>query len=544
MARTNNCLRCLRSISFLIWAIAATTFSVAGISLAQSNQNSPLGTNLNTLTFFSPELAFSDIFKQSRVWKSATSSNPNDSRPLDIDENGWVRSLLPGQYAATHMVISIDKGYPGGIYTLLYDGAGEIVLGNDVSEIISSEPGRIVFRVQPSTGGITLQVRSVNPSNYIRNIRVILPGANESELFYRPFLDSIANYRVIRFLGWMIPDGLEEVFEGNWEKRPLPTWATQAPGGSPERFPIFNRGVALEYMIELANQANADPWFTIPHLATDDYIRKFAEMVKQRLAPNRKAYVEWSNEVWNWQFPQTRYADQKAQELGLGSLHEYYARRSIEMFNIWTSVFGNEQARFVRVLAVQSSVPGPAKRTMDYRHEIYGLASENADALAIAPYLIDLHGEETGRTVDQVLDQLPESMDFFLGRAAEQAANASARGLVLIAYEGGQHLVGKFAAVNDAALNQLYDAANRHPRMKDLYLTYLARWRALGGQLFVHYSSMSNYSKWGRWGSLEYMGQPRSTAPKYDALQQFITENPAWWLDGDRTPPSAPVLLE
>ena len=80
--------------------------------------------------------------------------------------------------------------------------------------------------------------------------------------------------------------------------------------------------------------------------------------------------------------------------------------------------------------------------------------------------------------------------------------------------------------------------------MKDLYLTYLARWKALGGQLFVHYSSMSNYSKWGRWGSLEYMGQPRSTAPKFDALQQFITDNPPWWLDGDRTPPSAPVLLE
>ena len=228
MARTNNCLRCLRSISFLICAIAATTFSVAGTSLAQSNQNSPLGTNLGSLNDWSPEFVFSDIFKQSRVWVSVTGSNYDDGRTIDLDENGWVRSLLPGQYAATHMVNNLDKGYPGGIYTLLYDGAGEIVLRNDVSQIVSSEPGRIVFRVQPSKGGISLQIRSVNPSNYIRNIRVILPGANESELFYRPFLDSIANYRVIRFLGWMIPDGLEEAFEGNWENRPLPTWAPAA----------------------------------------------------------------------------------------------------------------------------------------------------------------------------------------------------------------------------------------------------------------------------------------------------------------------------
>lgn len=33
----------------------------------------------------------------------------------------------------------------------------------------------------------------------------------------------------------------------------------------------------------------------------------------------------------------------------------------------------------------------------------------------------------------------------------------------------------------------------------------------------------------GRLGALEYLEQPRAAAPKYEALQTFIEQNPAWW---------------
>ena len=39
-------------------------------------------------------------------------------------------------------------------------------------------------------------------------------------------------------------------------------------------------GVALEYMIALCNELEADPWFCIPHTATDEYVREFAKQVK------------------------------------------------------------------------------------------------------------------------------------------------------------------------------------------------------------------------------------------------------------------------
>src|SRR5262249_28998676 len=105
-------------------------------------------------------------------------------------------------------------------------------------------------------------------------------------------------------------------------------------------------------------------------------------------------------------------------------------------------------------------------------------------------------------------------------------ALADSRGLALVAYEGGQHMVGLYGAINDPALNALFDAFNRDPRIGPLYLDYLAGWKAAGGELFVHFNDIGRFGKWGRWGALEYVAQPRQAAPKFDALQIFIEKNP------------------
>jgi hypothetical protein len=99
----------------------------------------------------------------------------------------------------------------------------------------------------------------------------------------------------------------------------------------------------------------------------------------------------------------------------------------------------------------------------------------------------------------------------------------------LIAYEGGQHMLGIQGAENNAELTALFLSFNRDPRIKQLYLDYLATWKQTGGELFVHYRDAGRYTKWGSWGALEYADQPRSAAPKYDALRTFIEQNPVWW---------------
>ena len=68
-----------------------------------------------------------------------------------------------------------------------------------------------------------------------------------------------------------------------------------------------------------------------------------------------------------------------------------------------------------------------------------------------------------------------------------------------------------------------------HPRMKQLYLDYLAGWKQSGGTLMAVFSSMGTYSKWGSWGLLEYHGQPPAEAPKYQAVLEFLHANARWW---------------
>ena len=56
-------------------------------------------------------------------------------------------------------------------------------------------------------------------------------------------------------------------------------------------------GMPLEYMVQLANHVGAAPWFTLNHMADDDFHRQFAQQVKATLRPDVKVYVEWSNEA-------------------------------------------------------------------------------------------------------------------------------------------------------------------------------------------------------------------------------------------------------
>ena len=65
-----------------------------------------------------------------------------------------------------------------------------------------------------------------------------------------------------------------------------------------------------------------------------------------------KIYVEYSNEVWNGQFKQSKYAGEQGQKLGFGekpweAAWHYTAYRSVEIFRIWEDVFGGRE-RLVR----------------------------------------------------------------------------------------------------------------------------------------------------------------------------------------------------
>ncbi|MCR4303448.1 MAG: hypothetical protein NUV63_04355 [Gallionella sp.] len=511
-----------------------STFVIAGfVALAccnasagastDANVNSPLGTNLSSVVDWSTEWVFVDVFKMSRTWTSQRDgSGWGQGGALDLDPNGWVKSLRPGQSADALMLWRGNESGSPGKYLVLYDGEGTLRFSGSAT-VENTAPGRIVLNVNPKNHdeGLVLKIVSTNPSNYIRNIRVIRPGFEatyQNQIFHPLFLDRIRKFKVLRFMNWQKITDSPLI---DWSDRTTPDTYTQT-GSS---------GVALEYMIDLANMLNADPWFNMPHQASDDFVRRFAYMVKERLNPNLKVYIEYSNEIWNGQFQQSRYAAQQGLALGLSNKSSeaqlrFQSRRSLEIFNIWENVFGSTD-RLVRVLATQAANPWTTTTVLDWNN-----AKLKTDAVAIAPYFCGIAGRGDVKgilamTAEQLLDYCSNEITTRVKEWMNSQHTAiSSRGLDMIAYEGGQHLAGVSANQNNQQLTDLFISANRHPRMKDLYATYLNQWKASGGEMFVNFISVNAFGKIGSWGSLEYQDQDPATAPKYRALMEYIAADP------------------
>lgn len=516
-------------------------------STGRPNDRSPLGTNLSGIADWSTEIPFIDLFRMSRELTSGSAQAWADGRKLDCDPHGWLKSLAPGQEARTVMLNG--SRFRDGRYVVLYEGRGEYrYAGSARLDGAASRPGRDVLSLERARGdtGITMDFSSIASGDPMRNIRVVPPGGacevdrarfcdpehpcasgacltfaeHHDELIFHPdFLASIQRYGMIRFMDWTQTNNSEVV---SWEQRGKvenQTWATRG-------------GVPFEIMVKLANQLGAQPWFTIPHQANDDYVRKLAELLKATVDPNLPIWVEWSNEVWNPMFQQYLYARRRAVELGYsddfqGSLR-FQAKRSLEVFKIFEGVLGKERVK--TVLGSQAGNTWVSTELLDYD----GMAG-HVDALAIAPYFgwiaqPDELPKVRAMSVDQLIARtrdvmVPETKKWL----ADQGAVAKAHHVELVAYEAGQHFVGAGGAENDEQLNKLFDAVNRDPRMKELYTTYLDNWKASGGTWLNHFNNCDAWSKWGRWGALENMQQPRAEAPKFDALMTFIEKNPRWW---------------
>ena len=508
-----------------------------------------LGTGLSGVADWSPELAFVDVFKTSRAWISGSPEAWSDDRPVVTNEQGWVTSLAPNQVVRTVMLWDPDgRHYPSGRYTVLYDGEGEIQYKFGAAKAVdASSPGGDAVDVDPSKGGVGLFILSTNPQNPLRNIRFVMPGgvtddapfrhrlappkeapdsyhafsdSCEEQVFNPVFLDRLRGYAFIRFMDWQ-----------HTNNSPLATWADRP--GVPDARWSTPKGVPLEIMIDLANRLDIDAWFCMPHLADDAFVEQFAAMVKERLNPGLRVYVEHSNEVWNAMFEQSQYAERRGLELGLHTDPKlaklyYHSRRTVEIMRIWERVFGSTD-RLVRVMGAQAAGTWASEQLLAYQD-----AAQHVDALGIAPYFGGYLGapQEQARvsamSVDAVFDELrsralPEVEEWMKG----QAAIAAKHGLGLVAYEGGQHLVGVGPPQQSDTINALFDAVNRDRRMKGLYLDYFALWREHVNGPFAHFVNCTAYTKYGRWGALEYLSQPRAAAPKYDALQMLIEDTRA-----------------
>lgn len=522
----------------------------------ESHSQLALGTNLSGISDWSTQMPFIDAFKSSRKWiTQCKSGDPGCSggwgtqefEKLDLDEYGWVKSLPkpedPPEYTRVGTLLFRDvERYPGGKYVVLYEGEGKIEYQFDASkDEIASVPGRDVINVTPSSAGIYLIITETDPQktgNYIRNIRVV-PAEYEStyadEIFNPKFLAKINQFKALRFMDWMETNNSEQ---SEWKKRPKVENASYS----------YDGGVPLEIMVELTDRLQVDPWFNMPHQATDEYLTNFARLVKETVDPNLTIYVEYSNEVWNPQFTQFHWVRDNGPVPGGTTSFQPYGVRTAQMCDIWKGVFGEESHRVKCVMGTQTANPWVAGQVLNcdrwseapcYQHGIDALAitgyfsgrlGKPKYEEAIEAWLQDPNIDEFAMAMTQlkdgsVLATEGDNTSDLLDRFNKYSEMARDKGLELVVYEGGSHVVGVGKVVNNQKITEFFIELHRRPEFYDRYMEMLNAWKNTSGNrtVFMHFTDIGRPSKWGSWGALEYVDQESS--PRYDALMDFIQQN-------------------
>lgn len=527
------------------------------------SDNPVLAFTLSTPEDWSPGMPFLDLMKTARPWIGHVAAERWGGMTAAelraggfLDAEGWVRAVPPGaEKVGTVFGWGNQPGAAAtrkGLYVLVYRGRGMIELGGD-AVVLARAPGRIVFELRTGAQNWWLNILQTDPAgtgDYIRDMSIVaeryLPLYAAGAVFNPDWLALVREARVLRFVGWMRTIDSRVV---SWADRPDP------------HGPADPRGVALEHMVRLANEAGADPWFTMPHMADADYIRRFAEYVRDHLDPRLTVRVEWSNEVWNWQFEETRWALERSKaEWGRAAHADYAAKKAVETAQIWRDVFREAPERLRTVLATQTVNARHTQQLLDApvwrrkERQAYVPPATVFDELAVTTYFgvpltadmeeraallramddpaIDIDAHIAGRLRDPAfaggLPRLAEAL-----RA--QKALARAAGLDLVLYEGGQHVHQFIPATRDgkttpeadiARLQAVLAAFCRSAEMGALYRELWDLWAEIGEGPFMQYSDISRPGPYGSWGLYSHLGD---STPRARAVEDLAARAAPWW---------------
>jgi len=274
-------------------------------------------------------------------------------------------------------------------------------------------------------------------------------------------------------------------------------------------------GVAVEWQIDLCNRVGADLWMNIPCTADSDYCFQLAGLIKSQLNGNLKIYVEWANEIWNWGCPNTVYARNRADTVGLTNLdvgaycdpwRKYDVYASVRTFEQFEKVFGANSPRLVKVIAGQV---GYHWNGYDFNHMVKGdLAclknavinpgNETFNAYAMAPYI----GGASVAAETSAIASEAQNMAW-----AKNSLDST--GISLVCYEGG---------ADNYPDNNL--ALTRDPGQEMAYVNYLTAMAPYCDGVFNQYCFYG-----GCWGLKHAPGDSASISPKWRGWQKYWAVN-------------------
>jgi len=336
----------------------------------------PVGMNIGANNYYSQCLVYNDVMKTASDWISfnAEGSSPWNTElvaQIPFDSLGYPLAIpyTPRNEVAQRVRFLINNNYLG-TYILMFDGEGDISIHSAAHQKLAAN--KYSIELTGVTSHVWIDIERSVEGNHIRNMRII-PAAYENTeeqmpQFYDKFLQGLEPFGAFRFMDWMRINGSQQK---SWQDRSRPDYYSQG----------LANGMPIEDAIALCNTLQADAWFCVPHQADDDYITRFAQMVRNQLDPDLKVYVEYSNEVWNWGFDQSHYVGQNAPGHNnqyvidaLTAIHptEYIhpekdAYMMQRTFRLWSEVFtGADRDRLVRVATGQHAWVDNTRRILEY----------------------------------------------------------------------------------------------------------------------------------------------------------------------------------
>jgi len=534
-----------------------------------------LGVGLAEIADWSTQQPFVDLMKSARPWVGHLPGqwggwgHEELSAGGHLDPQGWPLRIPAPLTAIATLILSdqpAEAASLAGRYRVSYRGQGELRLDGRAA-VVSRRAGEIVFDYTPGPGSVVLTIAGTDPrgtGDHIRDI-VVVKEANldlhaAGATFNPDWLARIDGVAEVRFMDWMMTNGSTI---SSWAERPLTSDYTYALRGAP-----------AEIMVELANKLDVDAWFNMPHRADDDYFRRFAALVRDGLEHERKVYVEYSNEIWNWMFEQAHWARDRAGELWGGDAPgdawmQFAGLRAAEMAQVWDEAFAGEaEHRLVKVIATQTGWRGleEALLTAPLRDADQDTPAAQFDAYAVAGYfgaslghdgkaprLLDWIAESrtaaeraadaeglagaaraawvaahrfddvSARVATELLDGSATGDDdgsiaeFVCELAPYHAEVARRHGLDLVMYEGGAHLVGVGPWGENDDMAAFMTHFSYTPEMAALYRRLLDGWAASAPSRFNAYVDVSPPSRWGSWGALRHLDDAN---PRWEALRE------------------------
>lgn len=468
-----------------------------------------LGVNLSPPAYYTPTRVFMNLAADSGWIVNPAGGGSTDSY---FDANRNVIKVLSGDTVIRFILRPTALYQKKSVDVICkWDGVGTIEVSRPTG-VKNLVMGTNSFRYTHlyenlNTGWMPVYLRAVDASNPVRNFDCREAGADQTALYDPTFLASVKRYNTLRFMKWQAIEANKVV---TWAKRTTPAMG-----------PIMGDadGIAIENLIALANQTKTNPWFCMPWNADDDYIRRFAQLVRDTLDPNLTAYVETSNEVWNWGYQVTHQAQQEGLSRGLttdGQVAVWYryAERTIEVMDIWRDVFQGQMSRIVRVAAMQSAWPATIQNVLAFRD-----TPQHIDAISSAPYFDYNLASFTGNSSDisSIFTSLRATLDWQLDMANQFKQIADQHGLRFVTYEAGQHV----ANIPTDKIDLLWQIEH-DPRMGQLYTYYLNRWNSEVGDLMTLFNDVDSVSQFGGFGMSDYIGQAPNATPKLKAVTLFL----------------------